>query len=66
MGFVVTFYLLLLFFLFLGYKSQKLNEDAEDPFSFSNLNFNIKFCSPDKSLAAVFRYKVLQSNAKSE
>lgn len=51
---------------FLGYKSQKLNEAAEDPFSFNDLNFDINFCSPDKFLAVVFRYKVLQSNAKSE
>lgn len=51
LGFVVTYYLQLLFFLFLGYKSQKLNEAAEDPFSFNELNFNIDFCSPDKFLA---------------
>lgn len=67
LGFVVTYYLqLLFFFLFLGYKSQKLNEAAKDPFTFNDLNFDIDFYSPDKFFAVVFRYKVLQSNAKSD
>lgn len=52
-------------FLFLGYKSEKLNETAEEPSSFNDLNFSIDFCSPYKFLAVIFRYKVLQSNAKS-
>lgn len=65
LGFVVTYYLQLLF-LFLGHKSQKRNEAAEDPFSFNDLNFIIDFCSPDKFLAVVFSYIILQSNAKSE
>lgn len=55
-----------IFFLFLGYKSQKLNEAAKDPFTFNDLNFDIDFYSPDKFFAVVFRYKVLQSNAKSD